>query len=52
MKKTKLSEAQIVLMLNERESGVVVTDLCRKYQILIISLNLNVAVLIIPSSSG
>ena len=33
MKKSKLSETQIITMLNEGESGVAVTDLCRKYQI-------------------
>lgn len=33
MKKGKLSEAQIIAMLNEGEAGVSATDLCRKYQI-------------------
>jgi putative transposase len=33
MKKSKLSEAQIVAMLNEAEAGIAVSDLCRKYGI-------------------
>jgi putative transposase len=33
MKKGKLSESQIIAMLNEGEAGVPVNDLCRKYQI-------------------
>jgi len=33
MKKAKLSEAQIVSILNEGISGIPVTDICRKYQI-------------------
>ena len=33
MKKSKLSEAQIVSMLNEAEAGMRVDDLCRKYRI-------------------
>ena len=33
MKKNKLSEAQIITMLNEGGAGVPVTELCRKYQI-------------------
>ena len=33
MKTTKLSEAQIINMLNEAETGVTVTSLCRKYGI-------------------
>lgn len=33
MKKGKLSEAQIIAMLNEGEAGVPVADLCRKYQV-------------------
>lgn len=33
MKKSKLSEAQIVSMLNEAEAGVPVEDLCRKYKV-------------------
>jgi putative transposase len=33
MKKLKLSEPQIISMLNEGEQGVGVTDLCRKYNI-------------------
>ncbi len=31
MKKSKLSESQIINMLNEGEAGVKVDDLCRKY---------------------
>jgi len=33
MKKNKLTESQIIAMLNEGESGLPVADLCRKYQI-------------------
>lgn len=33
MKKAKLSDAQIVSILNEGISGIPVTDICRKYQI-------------------
>ena len=33
MKKSKLSETQIITLLNEAEAGLPVTDLCRKYQI-------------------
>jgi putative transposase len=33
MKKNKLSEAQIITMLNEGEVGVEVAELCRKYGI-------------------
>jgi len=33
MKKGKLSEPQIISMLNEAEVGVSITDLCRKYKI-------------------
>ena len=33
MKKLKLSESQIVNMLNEGEQSIPVADLCRKYQI-------------------
>ncbi|MCW5590228.1 MAG: transposase [Legionellales bacterium] len=33
MKKSKLSESQIIAMLNEGAAGVLVNDLCRKYQI-------------------
>ncbi len=33
MKKSKLSDAQIVSMLNEAEAGVSVEDLCRKYKV-------------------
>jgi len=33
MKKNKLTESQIIAMLNESESGLPVADLCRKYQI-------------------
>jgi len=33
MKKGKLTETQIVSMLNEGEAGVPVADLCRKYKI-------------------
>lgn len=33
MKKSKLSDSQIITMLNEAEAGVPVTDLCRKYNI-------------------
>lgn len=33
MKKAKLSDAQIVSILNEGMSGIPVTDICRKYQI-------------------
>ena len=33
MKKSKLSETQIITLLNEAEAWVAVTDLCRKYQI-------------------
>jgi len=33
MKKSKLSESQIVAMLNEGEAGLSAAELCRKYQI-------------------
>tara|TARA_R110000868_G_C10812769_1_gene757984 strand:- start:844 stop:1131 length:288 start_codon:yes stop_codon:yes gene_type:complete len=33
MKKSKLSEAKIIAMLNEGKSGVPVTDICRKYKV-------------------
>jgi len=33
MKRNKLTETQIITMLNEGEAGVSATDLCRKYQI-------------------
>jgi len=33
MKKSKLSETQIIAMLNEDEAGIPVADLCRKYGI-------------------
>lgn len=33
MKKLKLSESQIVTMINEGESGIPIVDICRKYQI-------------------
>ena len=33
MKKSKLSESQIVAMVNEGEAGTPVSDLCRKYQV-------------------
>ncbi len=33
MKKSKLSESQIIAMLNKGEAGVSVGDLCREYQI-------------------
>ena len=33
MKKSKLSESQIIAMLNEGEAGVSVADICRKYQV-------------------
>ena len=33
MKKTRLTEAQIITMLNENESGLSVSDLLRKYNI-------------------
>ena len=33
MKKSKLTESQIIAMLNESEAGMAVTDLCRKYAI-------------------
>jgi len=33
MKKNKLSEAQIINMLNEAEAGVSLTDICRKYEV-------------------
>lgn len=33
MKKSKLTETQIVTMLNEGQAGVPVNDLCRKYQV-------------------
>jgi putative transposase len=33
MKKAKLSDAQIVSILNEGVTGIPVTDICRKYQI-------------------
>jgi len=31
MKRMKLTESQIIAMLNEAESGVLVDDVCRKY---------------------
>ena len=33
MKKCKLTETQIIAMLNEGEAGVAVADLCRKYSV-------------------
>ena len=33
MKKSKLSEPQIIAMLNEGETGVSLADLCRKYKV-------------------
>ena len=33
MKKGKLTEAQIIAMLNEGEAGVPIADLCRQYKI-------------------
>jgi putative transposase len=33
MKKNKLSDAQIISMLNEAAAGIAVTDLCRKYKV-------------------
>lgn len=33
MKKSKLSESQMVAMLNEAESGAQINELCRRYQI-------------------
>lgn len=33
MKKNKLSETQIIAMVNEGSAGVPVQDLCRKYQV-------------------
>ena len=33
MKKYKLTEAQIIALLNEGKAGVLVADLCRKYKI-------------------
>ena len=33
MKKSKLSDAQIVSMLNENAAGTTVVELCRKYSI-------------------
>ena len=33
MKKSKLSDAQIVSMLNEAEAGMPVDELCRKYKV-------------------
>jgi putative transposase len=33
MKKNKLTESQIIAMLNEGEAGLPVQDLCRKYQV-------------------
>lgn len=33
MKKLKLTESQIVNMLNEHEAGIPAVDLCRKYKI-------------------
>jgi len=33
MKKTRLTESQIINMLNENEAGVPVTELLRKYNI-------------------
>jgi len=33
MKKSKLSEAQIVTLINEGEAGIPVADICRKYSI-------------------
>ena len=31
MKRTKLSESQIIAMLNEAEAGMLVDDVCRKH---------------------
>jgi putative transposase len=33
MKKHKLSEAQIINLLNEGQAGIPVADLCRKYEV-------------------
>ena len=33
MKKSKLSEPQIIALLNEAEAGMPITDLCRRYKI-------------------
>lgn len=33
MKEMKLTEAQVISMINEGEAGVAVNDLCRKYEI-------------------
>jgi len=33
MKRSKLSEGQIIVMLNEAEVGLPIVDLCRKYKI-------------------
>ena len=33
MKKSKLSEPQIITLLNESEAGMPITDLCRRYKI-------------------
>ena len=33
MKRSKLSESQIINMLNEAEAGLPIVDLCRKYKI-------------------
>jgi len=33
MKKSKLSEAQIINLLNEGQAGIPVADICRKYQV-------------------
>lgn len=33
MKKSKLSESQIITMLKEAEAGVTIADICRKYNI-------------------
>lgn len=33
MKKSKLTESQIIALINEGEAGVAVADLCRKYGI-------------------
>ena len=33
MKKSKLSEPQIITLLNEAEAGMPITDLCRRYKI-------------------
>ncbi len=33
MKRNKLSETQIITLLNEAEAGIPVSDLCRKYRV-------------------